>query len=232
MSQRVVRTVSTAAIGTGAADRTAADQRHAVDRTVSRRFVVALDPGHGKETPGKRYHFDGDSEPFAEWAYVRGFASLMAATAPAWSRVVFTVAPHDTADLPLAKRADLANEAGADVTVSLHTNAAGMATSGPGSSVSGFEAITSPGKTASDRVATAILNEVRAAGIKVRTDDSDGDPDKEANLAMLRLTRGPAVLLELGFHDNRRDTRDLLENAGKYAGAIWRGLEIGLGVQP
>lgn len=184
---------------------------------------VCLDPGHGESTPGKGYAFD-DGPVVREWALTRDFCRRLERLAPPGVAVLYTVRPDDPTDLPLPDRASRANVLRPDLILSNHTNAAGMRASGPGEKGSGFEAITSPGKTRADSLATCILDAVAAAGWKVRTDPSDGDPDKEANLAMLRLTLAPAVLLELAFHDNLADVERLERDGDALARAVWAGV--------
>lgn len=106
--------------------------------------------------------------------------------------------------------------------VSLHNNASGNGSEWRG--VRGWEIYTSPGKTKSDILATNIWN---AAGnylnpddfvdyTNVRSDWSDGDPDKEANFFVLTKTKCPAVLIENLFMDNREDLELLQGIFGKY----------------
>lgn len=104
----------------------------------------------------------------------------------------------------LAARASEANRVGAKL-VSIHANAGGG---------TGFEAFTSPGQTASDPLATDLLESYAKAfsgRLPGRYDMSDGDPDKEARFTVLTSTRGPAVLFELAFVDRGVD-HDLLES--------------------
>lgn len=102
----------------------------------------------------------------------------------------------------------ITNQYGKDnvIYVSLHVNA-----SGDGSKWMkgrGWEVYTSPGKTKSDILATQLWN---AAKIHIgkesllRADWKDGDPDKEANFAVLTKTKCPAVLVENMFMDNQED---------------------------
>ncbi len=71
----------------------------------------------------------------------------------------------------------------------------------------GFEVWTSPGQTESDVYADAILAAVKQAFPErtYRTDMTDGDFDKEDHFKVLTGTRGPAVLVELGFISNQEE---------------------------
>ncbi len=106
--------------------------------------------------------------------------------------------------------------------ISIHCNAASS------ENAEGFEVFTSPGETPSDATATNIYTYMKAdhPHITYRTDYSDGDPDKEANFAVLTGTRGPAVLVELGFLTNPDERKRLTSShhtnaiAGTIAEAI------------
>ncbi len=81
--------------------------------------------------------------------------------------------------------------------ISIHANAGGG---------TGFEVFTSIGKSTSDIIAQNFFDNFSKLDImKMREDRSDGDSDKEAQLYLLRKTTCPAVLLELGFMDNKQD---------------------------
>ena len=98
--------------------------------------------------------------------------------------------------------------------VSLHVNASG---NGQWMKASGWEIFTSPGQTKSDVLATCMWN---AANIylnsetKMRSDWSDGDPDKEAAYMVLTKTKCPAVLVENLFMDNKEDLNILKSDIG------------------
>ena len=100
--------------------------------------------------------------------------------------------------------------------VSVHVNAAGS--DGKWHNGTGWEAITSVGQTKADRLATCLYEAAKKnfADVKVRTDYSDGDPDKEAHLFVLKNTKCPAVLTENLFQDNRQDVDYLLSDEGRH----------------
>ena len=109
----------------------------------------------------------------------------------------------------LTYRANLANQWGADVFISLHCNSF----SNP--AANGFEVWTALEQDESDLLATAIFEEVQAAlpMLVMRADYGDGDPDKEARFTVLTATNMPAVLIEFGFISNGEDAVMLADPA-------------------
>ena len=66
-----------------------------------------------------------------------------------------------------------------------------------------------------DKLATCLYEAAGKAGFKLRKDETDGDPDKEGHLYILKHTVCPAVLTENLFQDNREDVEYLLSETGK-----------------
>ena len=101
--------------------------------------------------------------------------------------------------------------------VSIHVNAA--ASDGKWHDATGWEVYTSAGKTKADELATCLYNAAKfnMKDKKMRTDYSDGDPDKEAHLYVLKHTNCPAVLTENFFQDNKKDVDYLLSDEGFHA---------------
>ena len=103
------------------------------------------------------------------------------------------------------------------VFVSVHNNAAGC---GQWMSARGWEAWTSKGQTMGDKLADCLYDAAQKylpQGTKIRTDLTDGDRDKEGNLAVVRGTRCAACLTENLFQDNREDVEYLLSPEGREA---------------
>lgn len=171
---------------------------------------VLIDAGHGANTPGKRSP-DGR---LREYAYAREIAERLEAELRKRGidaeRIV-----HEELDVPLAERCRRVNEYKANeaVLVSIHCNAAGMGDRWM--DARGWECWTSPGKTKADKLATCLYESASELGIRLREDNSDGDPDKEGHLYILQHTKCPAVLTENLFQDNREDVDFLLSAAGK-----------------
>lgn len=98
--------------------------------------------------------------------------------------------------------------------VSLHVNASG---NGKWMQARGWEVYTSPGKTKSDILATCMWNAAKnylGDMTTIRSDWSDGDPDKEAKFFVLTKTKCPAVLVENLFMDNQEDLKLLTGDIG------------------
>ena len=170
--------------------------------------VFLLDNGHGKETPGKRSPVWPDGSQLFEWSFNRDMVSRIKEKAIRSGLLVVDLVP-ETEDVSLGERVRRANKwhdvtNGRAVLISVHVNAGGG---------TGFEVYTSHGTTMADRIATVIFNGIKAAfpGIKMRADESDGDPDKEAGFYILKNTRCPAVLVENLFMDNYADCRFLFQ---------------------
>jgi len=92
--------------------------------------------------------------------------------------------------------------------VSIHSNAGGG---------SGFEIFTSKGQTKSDTIAQIFFQVYKKSfpQFKFRTDQKDGDDDKEEEFYVLRKTDCPAILIENLFFDNRKEAEFLLSENGQ-----------------
>jgi N-acetylmuramoyl-L-alanine amidase len=157
--------------------------------------LVALDDGHGPETAGKRTP-DGIRENQFN-APAMGFCA--AALQRSGVRVMFT-APEDT-DAPLATRVKRANDAKADIFVSIHFNAF----KGNWDEVQGgIETHYYPGSIEGWKLATAVQKHVRM-----------GTPQldrgiKASSFVVLRDTIMPSIVIENGFMDVRKEAELML----------------------
>ena len=100
--------------------------------------------------------------------------------------------------------------------VSIHVNAAGS--DGKWHNGTGWEAWTSVGNTKADKLATCLYDAAKKnfTDVRIRTDFSDGDADKEAHLYVLKNTNCAAVLTENLFQDCKKDVEYLLSDIGRH----------------
>lgn len=177
-------------------------------------MIVLLDNGHGKDTAGKRSP-DGR---LLEYAYAREITKRMEQALKVQGYDVRLIVPEEN-DISLQERCNRVNricdQYGTKnvILVSVHCNAAGMGTSWM--TGRGWEAWTSVGQTKADELATCIYKAAEKEGLKTRKDETDGDPDKEGHLYILKHTKCPAVLTENMFQDNKEDVEFLLSENGK-----------------
>ena len=179
---------------------------------------ILIDNGHGRETPGKCSP-DGH---FKEYQYTREIAAAVVAHLQYRDLDAELLVP-EFEDISLKERVKRVNrwcdKLGRDnvMLVSIHVDAAGS--DGQWHNASGWSCYTSPGLTASDHLATALYRaaEKYLPGHKLRTNYSDGDPDKEAGFFILNRTKCPAALVECGFMDNRAELEFLRSPEGRKA---------------
>jgi len=166
------------------------------------RKLYLLDNGHGIETPGKRSpKYDGVE--LREYEFTRDIVNRLA-TLLSWAGVDFRTLVPETEDVSLIERVRRANEWGDyAIYISIHANAGGGR---------GIEVFTSPGETKSDAIATMFMNSFKTLfpEVRMRTDLTDGDTDKEARFTVLTETKMPAILTENFFMDNEAECRKYL----------------------
>lgn len=196
------------------------------DKPVSK--TVCLDPGHGVESPGK---CSPDKSYYEhEFALDMG-RRIQAHLERCGVRVVLTrtgehcpTGKADTNDL--LKRVAISDAAGADLFVSIHSNASGN----EWSNARGLMIYTSAGpETASRNVAAkAVLSRMTEAGVELR-----GSPlVHDMELVVTRKTVAPAMLIEYGFHTSRMEVELLKKGSyrAKLAEATAKGVCDFLGV--
>ena len=176
--------------------------------------IVLLDNGHGKETAGKRSPVWSDGSQLFEWEFNRDIVRRISEKLEADGIPYRILVPEET-DISLTERARRANEIakennGKAYVLSIHANAGGG---------TGWEVYTSPGQTPSDAIATVFFEEAGREfvpdGWRMRSDYSDGDPDKENQFYILKHTVCPAVLSENFFMDTEKDCRFIMSEDGR-----------------
>lgn len=168
--------------------------------------LIALCDGHGIGTPGKRTpHIPELGRSIMENEFNREVVKYLDMELRHNGFRTLLVAPTDY-DTPLKQRTDLANKNKADLYISIHFNALDGKFDGSGKDPEGFSAHIYHGKrnTESGQFAKIALKHL-----------SKGTPQRnrgivEQNLHVVRETRMPAVLFELGFMDNEREARLML----------------------
>jgi N-acetylmuramoyl-L-alanine amidase len=188
------------------------------------RKLIALDNGHGIKTPGKRTPkwTDGTVSIYTkkdfmhEWEFNRGVVKRLKPLLEANGFAVLEVSPTDV-DTGLMKRVKLANDAKADIFVSVHANALGNVWN---ERVEGIETLTMG--TGSGLKLGQILQKhlVWATGLRDRG-MKDG-----TKLAVVRYTKMPSALVECGFMDNPAEAKML--NMAEYRMICARALAQGI----
>ena len=176
--------------------------------------TIILDNGHGNNTPGKRSPKWEDGTQLFEYEFNRDIVKRIAAML-AKDKVNTIILVPESNDVSLQERCNRANRiykssGNNAILISVHGNAGGG---------TGWECYTTVGKTKSDSIATILCEEAAAEfakdGWKIRSDMSDGDPDKESQFYILKHTNCPAVLTENFFFDNRKDCRFMVSEEGR-----------------
>lgn len=182
---------------------------------------ILIDNGHGIETKGKCSP-DGK---FKEYAFARKVAKEVVKRLQAKGYDATQLVP-EAKDIPLSERAARANAWCTKLgtknvcLVSIHVNAAGNGDKWH--KATGWEAWTSPGQTAGDKLADCLYDKAEeilkplmpGISVLIRTDLSDGDRDKEAKFTILTKTRCAAVLTENFFQDTKSDVAWLNSDCG------------------
>lgn len=173
---------------------------------------ICLDPGHGGDDPGAI-----GTVPFRliEKQVALDVARLLEEELESRGHWVTMTRRRDRT-LSLAARAAFANRLGAERLVSVHANAAAAP------SVRGIEVYHFPGSVAGRKLAHSMLGALLATFPKHRNRGV-----KEANLAILRLTTMPSILVEMEFLTNPAQLTFLADPANQQllAAAMADGLE-------
>ena len=158
---------------------------------------IVIDPGHGGPNPGVAV--DGVTEADMVADVARRLEGRMAA---AGMEAMLSHGPHD--DPTDAERAAFANSAGADVVLSLHVDA------NPSPAANGLAAFHfGTGNGATSTVGEALAGFIhRELLARTRMLDCGVHPRP---WELLRLTRMPAVRVEIGYLTNERDRAALLD---------------------
>lgn len=201
---------------------------------------IILDYGHGSNTPGKqsplystltnaadKTYFskfpEFGKERYKEYLSNRVIGKQIASKLKAKGYSVHEIITSDY-DTSLSGRVALTNRIckqygiGNCIFVSVHSNAAG---NGGWYKARGWSAFTTKGQNNSDKLATCMYKYADkhfvADGQKIRKDNQDGDPDWEANFAVIKGANCIAVLTESFFYDNVDDLKYIVSRKGQDA---------------
>lgn len=173
-------------------------------------FKFALDAGHGLKTSGKRCLKKLDPEQTREWTLNDRIADKVEKLLAGYTGYELIRVDDTTGqkNISLDNRVKAANNFNADFYLSIHHNA-GI----NGGSGGGIVAYTCKNaQSASTEWRKELYNELIAAtGLK----GNRSNPMPESNFRVIKKTKMPSVLLELGFMDSKTDVPIILSE--KYA---------------
>lgn len=171
-------------------------------------FKIALGAGHGINTEGKRCLKSLDPNETREWwlndricDYVEDFLKDF----EGYELLRLDDSYDGSENIPLANRVKAANYFGADIYLSVHHNA-GM----NGGTGGGIVAYVHPDASPASREWQSELYDalIDRTGLK----GNRSQPKAEGDFYVLKHTKMPAVLLELGFMDSKTDVVLILTN--------------------
>jgi N-acetylmuramoyl-L-alanine amidase len=186
--------------------------------------LIALDNGHGLETAGKRTPIwtDGTTSIYTkksfmhEWEFNRGVVKRLKVELERNGFDVIEVSPTED-DTSITKRCREANNAKANIFVSVHANALGNTWN---ERVKGIETLTS-GKGESLRLGVLLQKHMANDTGLVNRGIKDG-----SWLGIVKGAKMPTVLVEGGFMDNPAEARML--NSNEYRDVIAKALCKGI----
>ncbi len=167
---------------------------------------VVIDAGHGGRDPGAVYKGRQEKDDVLDLALAVGEILENSGVDVVYTRT------EDIYDSPVQK-ANIANEAGADYLVSIHRNAVPT----PGSAT-GIETLVYADTGVRAKMARDINAELEQLGFVNR------GVIERPNLAILKRSRMPAVLVEAGFIDNENDNEKFDSQFEQIARAIANGI--------
>lgn len=177
-------------------------------------YLIAVDSGHGMETPGKRtpaipeaWFGKKKGEVIHEKEFNKPVAEYLIAALKRCGFDTINVSPG-TDDVPLKDRYTTANNAKADAFISKHYNAS----TGKWGGANGVETIisqyaTSKTQKLADLVQAELVQTHARANRGVKTDIKQS----RINIAVLRNANMPAILTESGFMDNLQEAKTMLD---------------------
>lgn len=197
-------------------NRAVAEMKQPKEVEINSKYIWLFDPGHGGMRDGK-YVTSGKRSPVWDDGsqYFEGVGNREIVKKLVKRLRVKGIDARDIVDsendIRLSTRVKRANaiyhENGGNVIyVSIHSDGWKK------ESAHGYSVYTSPKQTKSDIIAEIFIENMEKEFplMKLRADTTDGDRDKEANLAVCRDTYGPAILIENFFMTNEKNCREIL----------------------
>jgi len=161
--------------------------------------LIAIDNGHGINTPGKRTPVMSDGKVIKEWEFNYPTAKKLEELLKTNGFNIIFVSDTEE-DTPLKTRTDKANNAKADAYVSIHFNALNAIWGTHG----GIETYHHPSSIKGKELAELIQDElIKETGLRDRG-------VKSANFQVLRETKMVSILAECGFMDNLEEAKLML----------------------
>ena len=169
---------------------------------------IALDAGHGINTPGKRVMKRFDSKETREWTLNSRVAEYVEEYLKEYEGYQLLRVDDRTGkrDVPLSERTKKANDWKADIYISIHHNAGINGGSGGGITVYRYTNSSKFTKAMQKRLYDELIKHTGLKGNRA-------NPLGEANFHVLRETNMAAVLIENGFMDSRTDVPIILSDA-------------------
>jgi len=169
-------------------------------------YKVALDAGHGGSDPGAVYNGRQEKDDVLRLAMEVGRILENSGVD------VFYVRDDDIYETPFKKATD-ANNSGADLFVSLHRNSSEMP-----NQYSGAETLIFSNGGIKNNLADNINSELASVGF------TDLGIDNRPNLVVLKRTKMPAALVEVGFINSEKDNKLFDEKFNSIAQGIADGI--------
>lgn len=167
-------------------------------------MLICIDAGHYLKTPGKRCLKSIDPNETREWVLNSRVADRLQDILAGYScQTIRADDPTGKKEVTLAQRVKLANDAKADLYLSIHHNAGIKGGSGGGIAV-----YVQPGADSQSRAVQKAVYEATAASTGLR--GNRANPIAESDLYVLRNSRMPSILGEFGFMDSTTDTPIIL----------------------
>lgn len=175
--------------------------------------LIVIDPGHGGRDPGAVYYNTNEKDvnfsiakKLNERLKLSGYNTIMTR--------------NDDSYLGLYDRTDIANNNNADIFISVHSNAHDNA------DISGLQTLYHPDKPEGDGSSYYLAKAIQEEVLK-STGFQDRGIIKRPGLAVLRTSKMPAALIEVGFLSNEGDN-ELVTNyefQDKVVDGIVKGIE-------